>query len=87
MREAILECRDKLRIGLPYGDGIDEKYLQHGMFAQPAVNGNLRMQDFAYLDVMSTITAYATAECYRLFEARDSERALDLAVAQVYVAW
>ncbi|MGI9014113.1 MAG: hypothetical protein ACR2GY_07675 [Phycisphaerales bacterium] len=85
MRNALLACRDRLLIGLPYGAGIDEKYRAGGMYADVAVDGNLRVQDFAYLQAMDTIAAYATAECHRLAEAGRAGDALELAYAEIYV--
>ncbi|MCL4209830.1 MAG: hypothetical protein KJZ68_04140 [Phycisphaerales bacterium] len=85
LAQAILTVRDRVEIGLPYGDDIDQRYRSAGIYADLAVDGNLRDQDFAYLRVMDTIAAYVAAETYRLFEAQQTERALDLAIAHLYV--
>jgi hypothetical protein len=50
-----------------------------------AVRGNLKNTRFAYLDAMSTLTAYATAETYRLMESGDMQGGLDLAVAMAII--
>jgi hypothetical protein len=85
LADAILAAKSKRVFGLPYGQSIDQKYLSNGMYADLSQEGNLRMQDFAYLSVMDTIAAFATAECYRRFEAGRAQDAIDLAIAQIYL--
>ena len=85
LADAILAAKSKAVFGLPYGQGVDQKYLSNGMYADLSQEGNLRMQDFAYLDVIDTIAAFATAECYRRFEAGRTQDAIDLVVAQVFL--
>jgi len=85
MAEAILEAHQRTVIGLPYGEDIDTKYFTNGMYADIAIEGDLHRQDFAYLEVMDTISAFAVAETYRLFEANQTQRAIDLAIAHIYV--
>lgn len=86
MAEAILRSRNRVMFGLPYGErGLDQAYLSHGLAARVAIDGNLRQHDFAYLSAIDTIAAYVTAECYRLLEANNSVRAVDLAIASVFV--
>jgi len=85
MGNAILASHEKKTLGLPYGDGIDQKYVSAGLYADLAAEGNLRDQDFAYLSAIDTIAAFATADTYRLFEAGDVDKAMDLAVAHLYL--
>ena len=86
MAEAILECKDRNMIGLPYGvDEVDAAYQQAGIVAQIAVDGSLRRSEFPYLQAVDTIAAFATAEVYRLLEAGQTQQGLDLAVAHIFV--
>ena len=85
LRTAMLAVRDNKLLGLPYGSEVDSKYRDAGMYADVAVDGNLRIQDFAYLDVMELIGAYYAAETYRLLEAGQSQDAVDLTFAMVYI--
>ncbi|UCD75457.1 MAG: hypothetical protein JSV91_00775 [Phycisphaerales bacterium] len=86
MKEAILECRDKLMIGLPYGaDEVSAEYREAGLMVDIASGGNLRDNRFPYLDAVDMIAAYVAAETYRLLEAEQTEPAMDLAVAHIYV--
>lgn len=86
MAGAILECKDRNMIGLPYGvDEVDAAYRQAGIVAQIAVDGSLRRSEFPYLQAAETIAAYATAEVYRLLEAGQTQQGLDLAVAHIFI--
>src|SRR5688572_29854954 len=88
MAEAILKCRSAkiVAIGLPYGKGkVDSGYVKAGVYADIGVNGTLRNTDFAYLNAVDTIAAFATAEIYRLMEAGQTQQALDLCVAHGFV--
>jgi hypothetical protein len=88
MADAIIKCKDpKLtKVGLPYGrDGLDAKYVKAGITADIGVNGSLRNSDFPYMKAVDTIAAFATAEMYRLMEANQTQKALDLSVALAFV--
>jgi hypothetical protein len=84
MAEAILQCKDRNIIGLPYGtDGLDEAYQDANLIA--GVAESFHRIEFPYLDAMDVIAAYATAEIYRLMEAGDAAGALNLAGAHNWV--
>ena len=86
MTEAIIESRDKLIIGLPYGaNNVSAEYREAGVMVDIASGGNLRDNRFPYLDAVDIIAAYTAAETYRLLEAGQTAQAMDLAVAHIYV--
>lgn len=88
MADAILELKGAkfTKIGLPYGrDGLDPKYIKGGVTADVGLNGSLRHNDFPYIHAMNVIAAFTTAEAYRLLEANQPDRALDLYVAFAFV--
>jgi len=82
MAQAILKCKDKVLVGLPYGiAGVDAKYKDKGLVADVGHGGSLRANNFDYLQAVDVIAAYSTAETYRLMEAGKAQEGLDLAVA------
>jgi len=82
MGQAILRCRDRNIIGLPYGvTEAEAKYRDAGLYVAIAFEGSLRRHEFPYLHAIDVIAVYATAEMYRLFEASKADAALDLAVS------
>ena len=86
MAQAIVDCKDHNILGLPYGENeVDSSYRQAGIMAQIGVDGSLRRNEFPYLKAVDTITAFATAEMYRLLEASQTQQGLDLAVAHIFV--
>lgn len=88
MADAILKCKDSKfsKVGLPYGrDGLDPRYIKAGVTADVGANGSLRDNQFPYMHAVDTIGAFATAETYRLMEANQSQKALDLSVALAVV--
>lgn len=86
LAEALIESRDRLIIGLPYGaDNVPANYRDAGLMVEIAVNNNPRKTNFAYFDALDTIVAFATAETYRLMEAGESDKGLDVAMATIFV--
>ncbi len=88
MADAILKCKDSkfTKVGLPYGrPSVDAAYLKADIFGDIGVGGSLRNNQFPYLTAVDTIAAFATAESYRLLEAKQTQRALDLQVALAFV--
>jgi len=89
MADAIIEAKKSgkfTKIGMPYGrDGLDPKYVRAGLTADVGVNGSLRASEFPYTHAVDTMAAFATAETYRLMEANQTQRALDLYVAFAFV--
>jgi len=86
MAKAILDSRDKIAVGLPYGrDNVPPTYVSKGLFVDLIPDGRLGHIDFQYLRAVRTISAYATAEVYRLMEANRVDDALKLALAHIFV--
>ncbi|MCI0364201.1 MAG: hypothetical protein L0219_09990 [Phycisphaerales bacterium] len=86
MTQAILKCKDKTMIGLPYGtEGLNPAYVQAKLIASIGADGTLKDIDFPYIDAVDVIAAFAAAEIYRLMEAGQTDAALDLAVAHAFV--
>ena len=86
MADAIIEASQRTIIGLPYGtDSVPATYKQKGVSIEIWSKGNVRNNQFHYLDGLREILAYSTAETYRRFEAGKSQEALDLAVAQLWL--
>jgi hypothetical protein len=86
MAQAIIKCKDKNIIGLPYGrEKLDQKYVSTGLTADVGLSGNLRNIKFPYLQAVDTIAAFSTAEVYRLMETGQTQPALDLAMATCFM--
>ncbi len=86
MAEAILACRGRNILGLPYGEeDLDATYREAGLAAVVGFGEGEHRSKFLYLQAMDTIAAFATAEIYRLMEASKVQPALDLAVALNWV--
>lgn len=86
MAEAILAAESKTLFGLPYGSKeIEPKYADADLAADIGVGGSLRDNQFPYLDAIETITAFATAESYRLLEAGRTEDGLNLMMACIFL--
>jgi len=86
MADAIMLASQRKIVGLPYGvDNVPATYQSKGVMIEIWADGNIRNNNFAYLDALAEILAYSTAETYRLYEAGEHERAIDLSVAQMYL--
>ena len=86
MAEAILQCKDRNLFGLPYTEGdADSVYAQANLTSEIAVGGSLRRNEFQYLKAIDVIAAFATAEQVRFLEAGEVDKALDLAVAHLFL--
>ena len=86
MSAAILEAGKRVIVGLPYGkDNVDAQYRDAGLCVTVAEGGSLRNIEFRYLHALDVISAYATAETYRLLEADRVDDGLNMAVAHIFV--
>lgn len=84
MAEALLAARERVIFGMPYGaDSLPAGYADAGLIAAIGVEGSLRNLDFRYLHAIEVISAYTTAELYRLMEAGQTKEGVDLAIAHV----
>jgi hypothetical protein len=82
MAEAIIACRRKNILGLPYGENeVPSAYRTAGLTAVVGAGGSLRRTEFPYMAAIEVIAAFTTAEVYRRMEARDTAGALELAVS------
>lgn len=85
MAEAILEAERRVQVGLPYGEeNVSDTYRRAGLYAMVGDENSLRRIDFPYLDALATISAFATAEIYRLYEENKTERAFELSIAHIF---
>lgn len=86
MAEAILQAKSRRIVGLPYGrEQVSQQYRSAGLYAHIAADGSLRRNEFPYLDALESLSAFAWAEVYRLMEAGQIERGLELATAHLFV--
>ena len=86
MEAAILNSAGRVIIGLPYGsEHVPASYREAGIFAEIGVEDRLHELDFSYTKTVQLASLWATAECYRLFELGESDRASKLAMAQLIV--
>jgi hypothetical protein len=83
MGEALIEAQGKIILGMPYGQSrVDRNWRMKDIYSDIAPNGDLSVIDYPYLHVgMDTIACWATAEFYRLLEAKEHEKAFDLGLA------
>lgn len=73
-------------LGVHYGtDGVDPRFVERGLVALIAPNGDLTRTQFPYLKAIETISAYATAEMYRLCEEGKFDEAFKVGVANLRV--
>ncbi|MDY7108672.1 MAG: hypothetical protein SYC29_08540 [Planctomycetota bacterium] len=86
MVDAILACEGKTLFGLPYGSmNVQRQFREAELMAEIGAEGSLRNNRFPYLRAIDVISAFATAEAYRLLESRDIQEGLDLAMAKIFV--
>jgi len=86
MNKALIESSTKIIVGLPYGEeNVDSNYREAGLCVAVGVGGSLRNIEFRYLHAVDVISAYATAEMYRLLEAGQIDDGLKMATAHIFV--
>jgi hypothetical protein len=86
MGKALLANQSKVVFGLPYGeDEVDPAMRERGLCVRVGIDGDIRRIEWPYLDAIGTISAYATAEMYRLGEAGKFGEAMDLGLANLRV--
>jgi len=82
MREAILDCKRRQIFGLPYGtDNVASEYRSARLFAEIAVDGDIRSSSYPWLDAMDVVALFGVAESYRLLESAQYAEAIDLMTA------
>lgn len=85
MADAMIKVWEENTIifGLPYGEeNVPQEYRDAGLMVVIGLDDSLRNNEFRYMYAIEVITAYSTAETYRLMEAGNVDRALRLALAQ-----
>ncbi len=86
MADAIIRVKDRRIVGLPYGrENVPQKFRSANLVADVAADGDLRRNEFPYLNALETISAFTWAEVYRLMEGNQVDRALELAMAHLAV--
>lgn len=82
--KALIENQSRLVFGLPYGeDEVEPAMRDRGLCVRVGIDGDIRRVEFPYLDAISTISAWSTAEMYRLAEAGSFEEAMNLGLANL----
>jgi len=86
MGGAFLESAKRPLIGLPYGsEHVPDEYITRGIVAEIGVDGHLHSFHFGYVDSVKLACLWSTAELYRLFEAGETDRAIQLLVSELIV--
>lgn len=88
MEEAIIDAAGQVIIGLPYGadhEDIPDAYRSTDVVAEIGVDGQLHVYHFGYVTQVRRACAWTTAECYRLLEEEQHDRALRLAISEMVV--
>ncbi|MBX3375026.1 MAG: hypothetical protein KF817_14440 [Phycisphaeraceae bacterium] len=83
--QALVSAQERFVFGLPYGrSAVPPQYAARGLYAEVAVDGDLRRQEFPYLRAVDTIAAFAIAEAYRRCEADRTHDAMEVLVAYIF---
>jgi hypothetical protein len=86
MGKTLIDVQNCQVLGVPYGtEGVDPKFVERGLVATIAPGGDLTKVDFPYLKALETISAYVTADMYRLCEAGKFDEAFAIGVAHLRV--
>ncbi len=86
MTKAFIETGRRPMIGLPYGsEKVPNEYVANDIVAEIGVEGNLHVSHFGYMDTVELACLWATAELYRLFDAGENERAIQLLMSELIV--
>ena len=86
IERAFTEAAKRAIIGLPYGsENVPESFRVNGIYAEVGVDNRLHTTDFSYIDSVRLACLCATAEMYRLFEAGEYDRAIQLMISEFIV--
>lgn len=86
MAGAFVESAKRALIGIPYGsEQVPDEYSEHGIVAEIGVDGHLHSFHFGYVDSVQLACLWSTAELYRLFEAGETTRAIELLMSELIV--
>jgi hypothetical protein len=86
MAGVFIESAKRPLIGLPYGaELVSDLYQQNGVVAEIGVNGHLHNIHFGYVDQVELAYLWCTVELYRLFEAGEMDRAIELLMSELVV--
>jgi len=86
MAEAVITAQDRAMFGLPYGKSeVSADYQEAGLYADVAVDGDLRRSSYPYLHAIDKISTLCIAEAYRRMEAGDAHGSLQLMVGYLFM--
>ncbi|MSR42092.1 MAG: hypothetical protein EXS10_09380 [Phycisphaerales bacterium] len=84
--KVLIEVQSAQILGVPYGtEGVDPRFVEHGLVALIGTDGDLRKVSFPYLDALRTMSALAVADMYRSCEAGEFDAAFNVGVAHLRV--
>ncbi len=84
--KVLSEVQNALILGVPYGtEGVDPRFVEHGLVALVGTDGELRKVSFPYLDALRTMSALVVADMYRACEAGEFDAAFAVGVAHLRV--
>ena len=84
--EAVINAQDRAMFGLPYGRSeVSADYQTARLYAEIAVDGDLRRSAYPYLEAVDTIATLCIAEAYRRMEAGESNQSLQLMVGYLFM--
>jgi len=82
MGEAIIAAQQALAFGMPYGrDAVGPTYVERGVVIRIGEGEAVFRSEPLYLGALDTVTAWVTAEMYRLGAEKQFDRAFDLGLA------
>lgn len=86
MAGAFLKSAKRALVGFPYGsENVPDEYKKNGVVAEIGVDGHLHSFHFGYVDSVELACLWSTAELYRLFEAGETQRAIELLMSELIV--
>jgi len=85
LKAAMVKAQNAVALAVPYGTVIDAKYIEAGLCVRLGDGRTIASVDYPYLDRMTLMAAFATAEMYRLGEAGDFDGAFEIALANLRI--
>ncbi len=84
--KVIGEVQNAQVLGVPYGtEGVDPRFVEHGLVALVGTDGELRKVSFPYLQALRTMSALVVADMYRSCEAGEFDSAFSVGIAHLRV--
>jgi hypothetical protein len=86
MGKTLIELENCQVLGVPYGtEGVDARFVERGLVAVIAPGGDLTKVEFPYFRALESISAYVTADMYRLCEDGAFDDAFKVGLAHLRV--